>query len=307
MPGVSAQAKASSNCSTLPSRIAAHNADARNYSAQVRAINARGGGTRAQVMYYNAWRARGLARGNALANELAGCQQRGRLRNLRPPEKPGAPRYTPRRHCVSAPTDIRIPAARCHQPRRSPSPRSTNPTPGYAAPGGLSPRGIKNGLRSREGRYGDRTITSPDGGSQRYQQMMPGRGGRGTSRSASGANGVLTKGMRGTGSGTRRGPGGDKPPGFRAGCDRGHLIGSQLGGLGTDPRNIVTLDHGTNIDMRKTENEVARHVDRGIKVNYRVIPIYAHGPNRAPSSIRILAWGAGMAPIYREFQNRRCG
>jgi hypothetical protein len=45
---------AEANCNTLAARIQAHYADAQRYESEVEAINAAGGGTPAQVAYYNA-------------------------------------------------------------------------------------------------------------------------------------------------------------------------------------------------------------------------------------------------------------
>ncbi|MFW0783563.1 DNA/RNA non-specific endonuclease [Gordonia sp. CPCC 206044] len=297
VPGMSAPAGAATNCSTLQGRIAGHNADARNYNAQVTAINARGGGNASQVAYYNAWRARGIARGNALNAELLECQRHGQLSGVRPPVQPGGQRPAP-------------PPRATPKPRSNPTPRAqpqrTNPTPGYRAPSGLSAKARKNGITSRESRQGERILRARDGGNQTYQRMLPGRSG--PSRAASGASAVLSPKMRYTGTATRSGRTGDRPPGFRPGgrCQRGHLIGSQLGGMGTDPRNIVTLSRSANIAMRSVENQVGRYVDQGIRVNYRVIPIYGNGPNAQPTTIRMIAYGLGMVPIFKDIPNPRC-
>ncbi|MBD9562864.1 DNA/RNA non-specific endonuclease [Pseudomonas sp. PDM09] len=72
------------------------------------------------------------------------------------------------------------------------------------------------------------------------------------------------------------------PPGFISGScpqhhQRGHLIGNQLGGSGTDLRNLVTLTEGTNHPiMYEYELMVYKHVkaNPGINFIYQVTAQY---------------------------------
>jgi hypothetical protein len=76
---------------------------------------------------------------------------------------------------------------------------------------------------------------------------------------------------------------------------RGHLLGNQLGGSGSDPRNIAVLYHlGTNTPvMRDLENRIARAVAGGETVVYEVIPVF-QGDSPLPAGVRIRAKGARL-------------
>ncbi|WP_413522129.1 DNA/RNA non-specific endonuclease [Brochothrix thermosphacta] len=72
-----------------------------------------------------------------------------------------------------------------------------------------------------------------------------------------------------------------KPTGFISGKEpylhsRGHLIGKQLGGSGTDRRNLMTIyQYPVNSpDMTNYENAIRKSILKGDKVRYRVIPIF---------------------------------
>jgi len=75
------------------------------------------------------------------------------------------------------------------------------------------------------------------------------------------------------------------PPGYEgeaSGHARGHLLAKQLGGLGDEERNIVTLYQDMNNSQMKTvENSVRRAVESGQSVQYRVESIYRPWGSRA--------------------------
>ena len=103
----------------------------------------------------------------------------------------------------------------------------------------------------------------------------------------------LTPDMVGTGS---KVPPSLKPPGFEggsAGQARGHLLGAQLGGDGTNPRNVVTLTQNpTNTPvMRGYENQVRKALDAGAEVDYTSTPIYK-GDDLVPRGVTLTADGS---------------
>ncbi|MEN3305959.1 MAG: hypothetical protein V7603_2161 [Micromonosporaceae bacterium] len=107
----------------------------------------------------------------------------------------------------------------------------------------------------------------------------PGPGGR-----ATGAEACLVRPQRGT-------PATATPPGWRSGLDRGHLIASQVGGDGGDPRNVVPLYHDANIAMRSfVETLVTRRVAAGERIFYVVTPHYS-GNNVIPDYLTLYAQG----------------
>ncbi|MFF1397025.1 DNRLRE domain-containing protein [Streptomyces sp. NPDC058287] len=93
------------------------------------------------------------------------------------------------------------------------------------------------------------------------------------------------------------------PTGFKkgVGMNRGHLLGNQLGGTGTDRRNLVAL-YGTpnRKQMRSVEDEVASMVKSGQTVAYQVSAHYS-GANGAPDYLSIqwsnLDTGVSSGPI----------
>jgi hypothetical protein len=91
-----------------------------------------------------------------------------------------------------------------------------------------------------------------------------------------GARARITREMIGTGSSASAAI---IPPGFASedGFARGHLIGRQLGGSGTDARNLVALKQipANSPVMRGFENEVRAAVERGETVDYAVLPQYS--------------------------------
>ncbi|QKT06275.1 DNA/RNA non-specific endonuclease [Gordonia sp. X0973] len=280
IPAAIAPAQAA-NCATLPARIASHNADAQNYNSQVSAINARGGGNPGQVAFYNSWRARGIARGNALAAELSQCQSQGQLRGIKPPVQPGGRRSGP-------------PPGRMRPP--------TNPTPGFPRPEKYGPGQNVRSDRTTPGN--GRNVKFNDGGNADFGGLRAGR--------ASTMNAKVSRDMLDTGSLSRsRGPGAVTPRGFGGSRQvRGHLLAKILGGKGGDARNIVPLTRSANAKMRTIERQVYNAVKngRGCKVDYIVVPMYgggifgAMGPSPYPVSIAVIARGCGLN-ISRTIRN----
>jgi hypothetical protein len=63
-----------------------------------------------------------------------------------------------------------------------------------------------------------------------------------------------------------------------------HLLGKQLGGSGTDLKNLATCSNQANYvgtSMRTYENQVRAAVDAGQEVHYTVTPIYQGQSDRA--------------------------
>ncbi|MFI6959640.1 DNA/RNA non-specific endonuclease [Nocardia sp. NPDC050408] len=115
-----------------------------------------------------------------------------------------------------------------------------------------------------------RTRTTEDGGQSTYSPAIRTQDGNWT---ATNASAYVTPGQLGTGSPASSAI---RPPGFRGGAGgdaRAHLLGDQLGGLGNDPRNIVTLTQKTNRLMSEAENDIANLVRGGDNVFVNVTPI----------------------------------
>ena len=109
-----------------------------------------------------------------------------------------------------------------------------------------------------------------------------------------GVRATITEDMIGTG--TPASPS-IRPPGFQgshAGQARGHLLGAQLGGSGTDPRNLVTMQQtpANSPVMRGFENLVRVAVEGGQVVDLTVTPIYS-GSGLIPRGITMMAQGSG--------------
>jgi hypothetical protein len=91
---------------------------------------------------------------------------------------------------------------------------------------------------------------------------------------------------------------------------RGHLIAKILGGLGNDPRNLVTLTHhGANTpQMRDFEKNAARRVRKnGEIIDYMAQPLYSPG-TLPPSDLLLTARtsrGDMAARIIRNPAGRR--
>ncbi|MEO3832051.1 fibronectin type III domain-containing protein [Nonomuraea sp. B10E8] len=105
---------------------------------------------------------------------------------------------------------------------------------------------------------------------------------------------------------------GIKPPGWPAKNEkipgteewryaRGHLLGKQLGGAGTDPRNLVTLFQLANRELMDPEEDKVRDtVEDGEDLYYYVAPVYTDDPppetehdlsKRMPDKIHLVASG----------------
>lgn len=108
-----------------------------------------------------------------------------------------------------------------------------------------------------------------------------------------GASATLTADMLGTGTRANQAI---MPPGYITDADfaRGHLIGRQLGGSGSEPGNLVTLyqNPANHPVMSGIEGQVRTAVQGGQTVNYSAVPIY-QGQNLIPSGITIMGQGSG--------------
>ncbi|MBQ2935760.1 MAG: DNA/RNA non-specific endonuclease, partial [Lachnospiraceae bacterium] len=121
-----------------------------------------------------------------------------------------------------------------------------------------------------------------------------------------GIEATITLDMIGTGSPAKSSI---KPAGFGGqaqGHARGHLLGNQLGGSGSDPRNLVTIYQNpvNHPVMSSIEANVRRAVEGGQIVNYKVTPIY-EGNSLIPRGITIQAQGSGGLNIYQTILNRK--
>jgi hypothetical protein len=109
-----------------------------------------------------------------------------------------------------------------------------------------------------------------------------------------GVTATITQDMIGTGTEASRSI---RPPGFQGGAAnqaRGHLLGRQLGGSGTEPRNLVTLEQrAANTPVMSTyEGRVRAAVESGQTVQYASRPVY-DGTNPVPRAITLEAQGSG--------------
>ncbi|OBC02700.1 DNA/RNA non-specific endonuclease [Gordonia sp. 852002-50395_SCH5434458] len=283
-PVFSAKADAATNCSTLPSRIASFNSEARTYNAQVAARNARGGGTPAEVAYYNSWRSRLVSRGQTLNAELSRCKQMGQAPNVAPPVGPGAKKP--------------------QQPAPGPRPpRQQNPTPGFPMPEKYRPgQGV---VKDETTLANGRRVVFKDGGTAEFGGL--------NARRASQVQAKVSRGMLNQGSRSRsKKPNDVTPRGFGGNRTvRGHLLAQILGGKGGDARNIVPLTVSANGKMRTVERQVYEAVKRcgAGKVDYYVIPNYGPGPVSTfgslpyPDTITMVARGCGLN-LNRTISNR---
>jgi len=122
-----------------------------------------------------------------------------------------------------------------------------------------------------------------------------------------GAHVSVTAPLIGTGT---RAPRWLKPPGWQGNADvkrneaRGHLAAKDLGGSGTDRRNVVTLTHhGANTpQMRDFEQEVARRARGGEVIEYSATPMYSPGI-LPPGLILLMAQGSSGMRQARLIQN----
>lgn len=121
---------------------------------------------------------------------------------------------------------------------------------------------------------------------------------------ATGVNGTPTADMLGAGTKARGTPPGWQGHGRRYNEARAHLLARQLGGSGTDVRNIVTMTHkGANTpQMSSFEGAVARRVRAGEVFEYSVMPLYGPGV-LPPSAVLLTAYGSRGTPAARIIQN----
>ena len=100
-----------------------------------------------------------------------------------------------------------------------------------------------------------------------------------------------------------------RPAGFGGqvqGHARGHLLGNQLGGSGSDPRNLMTIYQNpvNHPVMSSVEASVRKTVEGGQIVNYNVTPIY-DGNSLIPRGRTIQATGENGFYIYQTILNRK--
>ncbi|MGC4949679.1 DNA/RNA non-specific endonuclease [Streptomyces sp. DT224] len=96
------------------------------------------------------------------------------------------------------------------------------------------------------------------------------------------------------GSDTRR-DGKHDPTGYQKGkgLARGHLIGRQLGGSGTEVRNLVPQYTRPNSVIQKGfEDRIAARISGGERIYYLAVPRY-HGGSPIPYETRLYAIGSG--------------
>ncbi|MFI6858951.1 DNA/RNA non-specific endonuclease [Streptomyces sp. NPDC050421] len=92
------------------------------------------------------------------------------------------------------------------------------------------------------------------------------------------------------------------PPGFVLGNDptlnRGHLLARQLGGSGTDRRNLVTLYRNANAPvMSKQEDKIADSIAAGNTVYYSAVPVWGSDSNPIPLGVTMTAYTSSGARI----------
>lgn len=144
---------------------------------------------------------------------------------------------------------------------------------------------------SRPGRIPPPRAGSPiqqfEAGAIRYRELN-------ADGQAMGMNSTLRSQLLGTGTDAypRRTPPGWRGNGNKYNEARAHLLGRQLGGVGKDSRNLVTMTHnGANTpEMRDFENGVARRVAAGEVIEYSATPIYGRGVG-PPAGVLLTADG----------------
>ncbi|MBI1178452.1 hypothetical protein GC207_13540 [bacterium] len=108
-----------------------------------------------------------------------------------------------------------------------------------------------------------------------------------------GVSATITEDMLGTGT---RASQSITPPGYVVDAElaRGHLLGRQLGGSGTDVRNLVTIyqNPANHPVMSGIEGQVRAAVQGGQVVDYSAFPVY-EGANVVPRGITITGQGSG--------------
>lgn len=92
------------------------------------------------------------------------------------------------------------------------------------------------------------------------------------------------------------------PPGFKLGnkptMNRGHLLARQLGGSGTDRRNLVTLYRTANSpEMSTQEQKIADSIAAGNTVYYSSVPVWGSDSNPIPLGVTMTAYTSTGARI----------
>jgi RHS repeat-associated protein len=83
--------------------------------------------------------------------------------------------------------------------------------------------------------------------------------------------------------------------------NRGHLLARQLGGSGTDLRNLVTLYRNANAPVMSTqEQKIADAIAAGNTVYYSSIPIYSSPDNPIPSGVTMSAYTSTGVQIVNQ-------
>ncbi|MFF5257942.1 LamG-like jellyroll fold domain-containing protein [Actinomadura viridis] len=96
------------------------------------------------------------------------------------------------------------------------------------------------------------------------------------------------------------------PMGWRSGYERGHLVGSQLGGPETnrERRNFVPLTPSANSAMSHgVEKEVADRLRRKERIFYVVVPEYYNKGNHVPKKVDVLWWSSSGAGAEEPYYN----
>ncbi|MEU6879181.1 DNRLRE domain-containing protein [Streptomyces sp. NPDC046712] len=95
------------------------------------------------------------------------------------------------------------------------------------------------------------------------------------------------------------------PPGFRLGniptMNRGHLLARQLGGSGTDRRNLVPLYRAANSpEMSTQEQKIADAIAAGNTVFYSSVPVYENESNPIPLGVTMTAYTSTGVQIVNQ-------
>ncbi|WP_353944337.1 DNA/RNA non-specific endonuclease [Streptomyces sp. HUAS MG91] len=88
--------------------------------------------------------------------------------------------------------------------------------------------------------------------------------------------------------------------------NRGHLLARQLGGSGTDRRNLVPLYRNANSPvMSGAEQRIADAIAAGNTVYYSSIPIYENSTNPIPSGVTMTAYtSTGVQIVIQTILNK---
>jgi hypothetical protein len=100
------------------------------------------------------------------------------------------------------------------------------------------------------------------------------------------------------------------PPGFKLGnkptMNRGHLLARQLGGSGTDRRNLVPLYRAANSpEMSGAEQKIADSIAAGNTVFYSSVPVYENQNNPIPIGVTMTAYTSkGVQVVNQTILNK---